>query len=218
MTSFLAKDHHVGGRAQDVPAWGRYYDFDMTWSMHVKNALNHLPMLLELRRLRARRILEVGSGTGSLAVWSSYSCRDVVSLDLSEEVLERAARNNRRFHGRVRFVAGDAFRLSAYDDQSFDVATSQGFFEHFDDDEIIELMEQQLRVARYMVLSVPNDVYGRQDRGDERLLPRSEWAAIIARGGFRVVRSSEYHLLNRRTMTPRGRRSPRTMYLATVMR
>ncbi len=218
MSSSSIHGQYIGGQGHDVPAWGHYYDFDMTWPMHVKNALNHLPMLLELRRLRPQSILEVGSGTGSLAVCSSYFCRGVVSLDLSEQVLERAARNNHRFHGRARFVAGDAFTLSEHRDQSFDVAVSQGFFEHFDDDAIVALMEQQLRVARYMVLSVPNAAYGKQDRGDERLLTSAAWQAIIARGGFRVVRSSEYHLLNRRTLTPRGRRAPRTMFLATVTR
>lgn len=218
MTSARAHDHDIWGSGRDVPAWGHYYDFDMTWPMHLKNALNHLPMLMELRRLRPQSVLEVGSGTGSLAVCSSYFCRGVVSLDLSEQVLERAARNNRRFHGRAHFVAGDAFTLSEHGDQSFDVAVSQGFFEHFEDDAIIALMEQQLRVAQYMVLSVPNVVYGKQDRGDERLLAAAAWEAIVARGGFRLVRSSEYHLLNRRTLTPRGRRAPRTMFLATVTR
>jgi SAM-dependent methyltransferase len=173
-------------------------------------------MLDAIRRLRPARILEIGSGTGSLAIFLSYFAQDVVSVDLSSEVLARAERNNRRLRGRARFQLGDAFSLREFAPQSFDVAMSQGFFEHFQDDEIVALLRQQLRVANHVVFSVPNRAYGRQDRGDERLMTRDEWDAILLGGGFEIVESCDYRPVTRQRVLSFGRRETATMYLATV--
>lgn len=199
-----------------IPSWGHYYDYDLSWSMHVQNIAAHVPLLMAVRALRPRRILEVGSGTGSLAICMSYLHGAVVSVDLSEPVLDRARRNNRRMHGRTTFQQGDAFHLDAIPDLTFDVAVSQGFFEHFDDDAIERLIREQLRVARFAVFSVPNRAYGRRDRGDERLLTRGEWEALLSARGFKLARSGEYRGISRRMLTPAGWRRPPTMYLAAV--
>ncbi len=93
---------------------------------------------------------------------------------------------------------------------------SQGFFEHFQDDEIVALLRQQLRVANHVVFSVPNRAYGRKDRGDERLMTRDEWDAVLLGGGFEIVESCDYRPVSRQRLLSFGRRDTATMYLATV--
>jgi len=67
------------------------------------------------------------------------------------------------------------------------------------------------RIARHPGTERPDAAYGRQDRGDERLLTASQWEKLIGRGGFKLVRSSEYHLLNRpNDHAPGVAGSPRT--------
>ena len=202
--------------ADALPSWERYYERQLGWPEHLSNALHHLPMMDAIRRRRPRSILEVGAGTGSLAIFLSYFGRRVTSIDLSPAVLEGARDNARRLRGRVRFEVADAFTLDQYGDATFDVAISQGFFEHFSDDEIAALLGQQLRVARTAILSVPNAAYGKQDRGDERLMTREEWDAIIRRAGFRIEESRDYRPVCRGTFTGHARRYPPSMYLAVV--
>ncbi len=207
-----------GAAALAIPAWSHYYDFDLSWPRHFMNVVQHLPLVLAVRKLQPAKILEVGAGTGSLAIFMSYFNRQVVSVDLSTPVLDRARGNSRRLHGRSQFRQGDAFALRDIGDGEFDVAVSQGFFEHFEDDDIVSLLREQLRVARFAVFSVPNHAYGRQDRGDERLLAREDWDAMLLSRGFRIQASSEYRPVSRSVLTPAGWRRPATMYLATIAR
>lgn len=201
-----------GLAAQAVHSWEAYYAPELTWYAHLRNVLHHLPMFRAIRRLHPRRVLEVGAGSGSHSICLSYFHPHVVSVDLSRQLIERCTRHNRRLRGRARFLATDAFNL-AFADGAFDVAFSQGFFEHFSDEEIARLLAEQSRVARYVVLSVPNRSYRVQDFGDERLLSRAEWEALLTRLGYRLLESRDYAPV-------RGRfwRGGRDMYLAVVER
>lgn len=167
-------------------------------------------MLWRILMGRPKRVLEVGSGTGSQSIFLSYLCRNVVSVDISEDVLERARANNKRFFGRVDFRSGDSFGLHEFPDGAFDIVYSQGLFEHFGDDEIVRLAREQLRVGRRVFISVPSARYGVQDFGNERLLTRAEWDQLFARLGFRVVQSVEYGPCNRL------RPQPKIHYLAVL--
>lgn len=202
----------------ELPSWSHYYDFDLGWNAHLTNVVHHLPMMWAIRREKSRRIIEVGSGTGSLAIFLSYLGKRVTSVDLSPEVLARAERNNRHLRGRVTFARADAFTLEEFADQSFDLAVSQGFFEHFDDAQIHALLSQQLRVARRVLFTVPNAAYGTQDRGDERLMSKDEWEAILRAGGFSIVQSSEYRPVCRGTFTGHAWKLRPSMYLAVASR
>jgi len=202
----------VGADGQAEHGWEAYYAGELTWYGHVRNVLHHLPMFRAIGKLRPERVLEVGAGTGSHSIFLSYFWRGVVSIDLSRPLIERCFQHNRRLRGRARFLAMDAFRLALPDD-SFDVAFSQGFFEHFSEEEIALLLEEQTRVARTVVISVPNLAYGVQDFGNERLLSRQEWEDLLQRLGYDLLTSADYAPM-------RGRfwRGGRDMYLAVVQR
>jgi ubiquinone/menaquinone biosynthesis C-methylase UbiE len=89
----------------------------------------------------------------------------------------------------VTFKKADAFNLP-FDDDSFDVCFSQGFFEHFADDDIRKLLWEQLRVSRKVLFSVPSFWYPRQDFGDERLMKKEDWLRILSE--FKVEKASYY--------------------------
>ena len=201
---------NVSGQA--AHSWEAYYAPELTWYRHVRNVLHHLPMFRAIWRLRPRRVLEVGAGSGSHSIVLSYFCPRVVSIDLSRPLIERCRKHNRRLRGRAKFVAMDAFRL-AFPADAFDVAFSQGFFEHFSDDEIGRLLDEQSRVARYVVLSVPNRSYAVRDFGDERLLSREEWEQLLGRLGYRLLVSKDYAPARARFW-----RGGRDMYLAVLER
>jgi SAM-dependent methyltransferase len=219
MTRLLRPDRSIAssssrgrGDGQLEHGWEAYYAGELTWYRHLRNVLHHLPMFRAIARLHPERVLEVGAGTGSHSIFLSYFGHDVASVDLNRRLIERCVQHGRRLRGRVRFLAMDAFRL-AFADQSFDVAFSQGFFEHFADEEVVRLLEEQTRVASTVVFSVPNRSYGVQDFGNERLLSRQAWEALLTKSGYELLTSRDYAPV-------RGRfwRGGRDMYLAVVRR
>ena len=150
-----------------------------------------------------KRLLEVGTGSGAMSIFLSSLGYDVTSIDNDEAVVSVAQRTSEVFRGDVRFELEDAFDLP-YAEGTFDVAFSQGLMEHFTDDEIVRLLEEQLRVARVTVFSVPNNYYGQGGEfGDERFLTKERWEQIVA--SFRLVESEHYHSVRSRRFLYRRR-------------
>ena len=88
-----------------------------------------------------------------MSIFLSHLGVETVGVENDEAILKRARFLSTQMHGHVEFVPADAFRLlDAFTDRSFDVAFSQGFFEHFSDSDIVKLAEQQLAVARRVVI------------------------------------------------------------------
>jgi ubiquinone/menaquinone biosynthesis C-methylase UbiE len=77
-----------------------------------------------------RRSLDIGTGTGSVAivVAERFPDAEVIGVDVSPKMIEAA----RRKSGRVRFEVGDAEHL-AYDDASFDLVTLGNMIPFFDE-------------------------------------------------------------------------------------
>jgi SAM-dependent methyltransferase len=171
--------------------WAQYYQAGVSIDDYLANLYTHAPLLEAVLSREPTRVLEVGVGTGGMGTFISQLGPEVVGIDNDLDILEGARLTCERFHGSMRLVEADAFRL-AEDllEPEFDVAYSQGFFEHFDDGAVGRLVEQQLSVARRVVFSVPSDAYPRQDFGNERLLSPTQWSDVLA--GLGAVTVSDY--------------------------
>ncbi len=131
--------------------WEQYYkERSPSLERYINNIWDHKPLLIEVAS-GGRNILEVATGTGNLSVFLSHLSYNVVSVDNNDGVLKIVQQNIANFKGGVTFKKADAFNLP-FDDYSFDVCFSQGFFEHFADDDIRKLLREQLRVSRKVVL------------------------------------------------------------------
>jgi SAM-dependent methyltransferase len=169
--------------------WEQYYkERSLSLERYINNIWDHKPLLIGVAS-SGRNILEVATGTGNLSIFLSHLGYNVVSVDNSDGVLKIAQHNNANFGGRVTFKKADAFNLP-FDDDSFDVCFSQGFFEHFPDDDIRKLLREQLRVSRKVLFSVPSFWYPGQDFGDERLMKKEDWLRILSE--FKVEKASYY--------------------------
>ena len=118
----------------------------------------------------------------------------MVSIDNNNKILTNARENNKRFKSKVEFKEADAFHLD-FPDNNFDIAFSQGFFEHFSDFDINLLLKEQLRVAKKVIFSVPTFYYRNRDFGNERLLLKRHWRDILK--DFNVT-DDGYYLYTRR--------------------
>jgi len=161
-----------------VTDWSRFQVERISTPTYLKRNLIHLDLLLSALRRGRDSVLEVGVGSGAQSSILSHVATLVVSIDNDSRILGAARPNLQRFGPGVQLVAADAFAMP-FASGSFGVCVSQGLMEHFEDRRIGALLNEQLRVARSVVFSVPSDRYPRQDVGDERLLSPAEWDTIV---------------------------------------
>jgi len=169
--------------------WEQYYkERSLSPERYINNIWEHKLLLIEVASM-GRNMLEVATGTGNLSIFLSHLGYNVVSIDNNDGVLKIAQHNNANFKGGVTFNKADAFNLP-FDDDSFNVCFSQGFLEHFADDDIRKLLREQLRVSRKVLFSVPSFWYPKQDFGDERLMKKEDWLRILFE--FKLGKASYY--------------------------
>ncbi|MBD3379387.1 MAG: methyltransferase domain-containing protein [Candidatus Omnitrophica bacterium] len=175
--------------------WSDFYNETSDKKGYEHNLSVHSEFLEEILKAAPSRVLEVGSGSGTMASFLSSRIDEVVSVDNDRRVLERARENNRKFNGSAEFLKSDAFALPFGRDR-FDLCFSQGFFEHFSDDDIQALVREQLRVAREAIFSVPTVFYRNRDFGNERLLSMRRWRRILK--DFNLIEDKYYFYLRRK--------------------
>jgi len=169
--------------------WNKYYQAPLTLEGLLGNLHGQKEFLSEIYSSGSRKILEVGTGSGAMGIFFSWLGLEVTSIDIDPEVINRARRESDRFNGHAKFEVADALHLP-YPNDSFDLVFHQGLLEHFSDEDIHKILGEQLRVARRVILSVPNQWYPQKDFGDERLMSKSQWDRLLA--PFRIVKSYYY--------------------------
>lgn len=132
-------------------------------------------------------LMEIASGSGYTSALVADLVRTkgakVIATDISENLIKVI---DGKYPG-VECKVVDAFEIDM-PDNSVDVIFHQGFFEHFDDDDIITMLKEQARVAKVIVFDVPN---GRrwskiQEFGNERFLFHREWMDLVYEAGLDV--------------------------------
>ncbi len=160
--------------------WSDFYESQMSYDRHLQaHYLREMTKTI-LQYWRGGPILEVGTGTGYMAIYLSKLGIPVSAVDNDMEILENSRWANQILEGSAEFILCDAFELETrFKDEKFDLVFHQGLFEHFSDDEIRTMIDQQLQVADRIICSVPSKYYPEQDYGNERLLSTDQWRGIL---------------------------------------
>lgn len=134
------------------------------------------------------RVLEAGFGSGATAVLLADLGYRVMAIDIDETLVERLQRRYAPWvqEGRLEIKKADMFALP-WEGREFVLAYHQGVLEHFSDEQIVQALREQVRVAQWVIFDVPNHRYGVQPFGDERLLSPAHWRRLIKQSGLRVV-------------------------------
>lgn len=165
---------------EETRTWDEFYSSRPSLAQQLWNLAPHAPLLEAAVGGGGRRLLEVGVGTGSMSLFLASLGYEVTGVDNDKGVLERARVAGRAVPA-LRYEMADAFALTdGIAEDSFDAVFSQGFFEHFSDDDIRRALDQQLAVAPRVVFSVPSWFYPQRDMGNERLLRVGQWRSILA--------------------------------------
>ena len=124
------------------------YDATVTRNFHFFHIHSLHPWIKRLgARVSAPEVLDLGTGTGVVAVTlADFGCR-VTAIDHSPEMLEhaRVRAQTAGVEGRIAFQLGDGERLP-YSDASFDAVTIQGVLHHLPD--CLPMLRESHRILR----------------------------------------------------------------------
>ena len=160
-------------------SWAQYYEtFEFSEQTLLQVISSHTPFIAKILSFKPSSVLEVGCGTGSMSIFIQKFIKcNVTAIDNDQTLIERAIYYNSQLGSNVRFKTMDAFDLDL--DQEFDLVFSQGFLEHFTDEEIRRLIKEQIKVSNLIINAVPSKFYFIRDYGDERLLSLEKWKKIL---------------------------------------
>jgi len=106
-------------------------------------------LLAQMGDLSNKRILDVGSGTGTMSVMikQAYPAADMVGLDGDPQILEIARSKARNLGIEIQFDQGMSFELP-YPDGSFDVVLTTVMLHHLGRDDKQRTAQEMYRVLR----------------------------------------------------------------------
>ncbi|MBI2644464.1 MAG: class I SAM-dependent methyltransferase [Candidatus Wildermuthbacteria bacterium] len=98
----------------------------------------------------ARKVLDLGCGTGRYTQIIEKFAKEVTGVDISERFLQYA----RETYGLPHLICGDAHHLSL--DDTFDVVTTFGLFEYIDRDRVMREIDRVLIPGGYLIVATVN--------------------------------------------------------------
>lgn len=142
------------------------------------------------------KILEAGCGTGLLAGYMQKEGFEVTAIDLSQKILNYAKEiaEMSKVIKPCNYQQMDILNLK-YPCNHFDLAYSNGVLEHFSDNEVVEILKQQMKVANYAVFGIPSTYFNMNEKmlGNERGLTLKEWEKLIDQAGGTIVEQTSFH-------------------------
>lgn len=110
--------------------------WEKAWNM-VRTPYTQLPSLSyisripeELKKIGARKVLDLGCGSGWLSVYLARQGFEVLGVDVSEQAINLAKTWALQEDLKIGFDVADAAQLN-YEDGSFDAIVANSIFEHF---------------------------------------------------------------------------------------
>lgn len=139
-------------------------------------------------------VLECGSGTGKFSAYLASLGIDAYAMDLEKAMVEQAKELSSKVspNNPVKVIQGD-IRTIPFNNKFFSVTHSSGVFEHYSDSEIVEIINEQLRVSDVCVFSVPTPYFEKKMLGNERFMMKKEWEKIISQSRAKIIKETGYH-------------------------
>lgn len=148
---------------------------------------------VEVHTRKGGSILEVGNGTGALAVELSKRGYSLTCAQSDGDMLDLARRISGQNGTDVQFLLRPATDLGCRE-SVFDTVVSHQVLESLSDADLLKALEEGLRAAKTYIFQVPTILHAGNDlRGTEHLRPMAEWEALLTSGGLRVAQCIPLH-------------------------
>ena len=152
------------------------------------------PIFLAIRRALplGGKVLDVGCGAGIFTALLAHHGFGVVGVDEDPDIVAYARGMVEYFRSPARVEQGSAFDLGPYYDQ-LDLVYSLGVVEHFEPAVTVQLIAEQARCGRVVLVAVPTRFtrYAAPVT-DEQLYRRRQVSDLVRRAGLRVKESFVY--------------------------
>jgi len=142
------------------------------------------------------KALETGCGTGIMSGYLQKKGLKVTVLDLNKKILNYAKELAKESNIIIpcNYTIGDILNLN-YKQNTFDVSYSNGVLEHFNDEDIIKTLKQQMYISQYVIFGVPSNYFTMDENmfGNERRLTLDEWKKLIHQANGKIIEQTGFH-------------------------
>lgn len=147
------------------------------------------------------KLIESGSGTGVLSTYMASLGYDVTGIDIDEDILKLSKKIAKNYNSKNKpnFQKKSIFELD-YKKNDFDVSFSNGVLEHFTNEQIIDTLKQQMKIAKIVIFGIPTKYFNQEEAmyGDERYMSYKFWRNLINDAGGIVLKEKSMHYMNKR--------------------
>ncbi len=127
--------------------WAAQYDTDLNKTRD----LEAVSLRQTLSNIDFTSCLEVGCGTGKNTEWLAAKAKEVLAIDLSEEMLNKA--RNKTYKGNVSFLQFDMNETWDFTNRQFDVVVFSLVLEHIKDiDNIFNKVSEKIKPGGYLYI------------------------------------------------------------------
>jgi 2-polyprenyl-3-methyl-5-hydroxy-6-metoxy-1,4-benzoquinol methylase len=127
--------------------WAAQYDTDLNKTRD----LEAVSLRQTLSNIDFTSCLEVGCGTGKNTEWLAAKAKEVLAIDLSEEMLNKA--RNKTYKGNVSFLQFDMNETWDFTNRQFDMVVFSLVLEHIKDiDNIFNKVSEKIKPGGYLYL------------------------------------------------------------------
>lgn len=169
---------------------------------YVDDKIKNKKVLINLIKKYAKenKLIESGSGTGVLSTYMASLGYDVIGIDIDEDILKLSKRIAKSYNSKNKptFENKSIFELD-YQGNYFDVSFSNGVLEHFNDEQIVDTLKQQMKIAKIVIFGIPTKYFNKEEAmyGDERYKNNKFWRNLISISGGIILEEKSMHYMSR---------------------
>ena len=174
-----------------------------TLENYVDDKIKNKKILINLikKYSKKNKLIESGSGTGVLSTYMASLGYDVTGIDIDEDILKLSKKITKNYNSKNKpnFQKKSIFELD-YRKNTFDVSFSNGVLEHFTDEQIIDTLKQQMKIAKVVIFGIPTKYFNQEEAmyGDERYMSYKFWRNLINNAGGMNLEEKSMHYMNKR--------------------
>ena len=174
-----------------------------TLENYVDDKIKNKKILINLikKYSKKNKLIESGSGTGVLSTYMASLGYDVTGIDIDEDILKLSKKITKNYNSKNKpnFQKKSIFELD-YRKNTFDVSFSNGVLEHFTDEQIIDTLKQQMKIAKVVIFGIPTKYFNQEEAmyGYERYMSYKFWRNLINNAGGMILEEKSMHYMNKR--------------------